>query len=261
MWRKAIILVVVTFLVSGCSDTRKTRATEIAVEYIEENFYQEMIHIQTHIIPIPIIYVIYGVTHRVYFHPVDMPELEFYVALSPGDYSVRGDAYYSSYFCLQMKDYFNSSVCDIWGGDALLEVLTTGGSYSQWWTPQDYDRHEPIQESLEEMAAVFYSNNSDAVYYFEFQINIERALTDDLIIADESQKIYEFIRVLQESNFEPINLILYYNKPHPTLLERLFNDTQIEINFRQWQFETNNDWLSIETVEQVIDIIASDELD
>lgn len=247
MKKRAIFFVLVVVLISGlvlggCQTIARKTATGVAREYVNENFYQEMQFVRT-IIPVPIAD---GTRNRSYFHPTDNPELVFRVEMMQGTHNVTGDSYYSAYFELRMRDFFAPYIEGIWGADAFLDVSVLSSNRMRLQTPAGFDRKQPIAESLEEMASVFYSASLDR-YSFDFNIHIPRTIENETDKAEEADRIFEFIEILGSSTFKPNSLNVNYDKPHPRLFDRIFNDTQIEIKIRAWY--------SIENVEQVKNLV------
>jgi hypothetical protein len=231
------VLIIGIIILGGCYHMIGRRVTEAAQKYVAQNFAQEMQLINTSV-ALPIID---GVRHRSYFSPSDNHELVFFVEVEPGTFIVRGNTYYSAFFELGMENKFVIDVSDIWKDDALLNVDVHSRNRLKFRTPSSFDGREPITETLEEMAATFYSESFQS-YGFDFIINVNRSLNDDSKI-EEASRILGFIQILQNSNFRPDTLIFYYRNPNQRVWSRFFNRTQIEIRIR--------DWNNIEVAEQI----------
>jgi len=245
-FRRAILILGVVFIVGivflgSRYHMTKQRVTDVAKEYVRESFGQEMQFVKT-TMRMPIAD---GVNHRSYFYPTDNPELIFFVEVSRNTFDIVGSTYYSAYFELLMKDNFVDIMSDIWNGASSLEV-SVRNTRNKLRTPLDFDGRQSINETLEEMALVFY-NSSPNEYSFDFIVNINGSLSSDSDITEEASKILEFISYLQSSNFEPTNLIFHYDMLNPTIFDRIFDNAKIQIRF--------DEWLDIKTVEQVEELL------
>jgi hypothetical protein len=221
----------------------RKRVTEVAQKYVAENFAQEMKFVNTTVVLLPLVD---GARHRSYFSPMDNHKLVFCVEVEPSTFIVRGNTYYSVYFELNMKNTFMIDVSNIWKDDASLDVSVRSANRHKLTTPSNFDYREPITDTLEEMAEVFYSESFRG-YGFDFIISVNRSIDDDSKI-EESNRIWDFIQVLKNSNFKPAALIFFYENPSPSITDRIFNHTKIETRI--------NDWSNIETAEQVLGIVG-----
>jgi hypothetical protein len=231
-----VILAMGIFL-GSCHLLAKEKTTKATKVYISERFNQDIEFIRT-VTPAKIAD---GTRYRSYFSPLDNPELIFFVHVKPSTYEIIGDSYYSAYFELRMRGYFENSILSIWKENATLDVLVYRDR-EKLLTPPGFDRKNPIEEPLEEMALVFYSESLNR-YSFNFIIDVSLSLENTSIIMEEARRVYGYIRILQDSSFKPNALILRYNKSRPTIFDRFFDDTHIQLTF--------NDWVDIKTIEQV----------
>ena len=214
----------------------RSDTTEVAQDYVSQSFSQEMQYIRT-VRPAPIAD---GTRHKSYFFPKDNPELVFYVEVTPRTLSIAGDSYYSAYFQLQMRDFFAADLAEVWGTDAILDVLVFSSNRVDLRTPANFDRKQPIAGTLEEMASVFHEDAFNR-YGFDFNIHVSRTIGSDADKMSEANSILKFIEIMQDSSFAPSSLRLHYNKPRAGILDRVFSDTQIEILIRNWQNITSAD--------------------
>jgi len=217
------------------------QVTETAKKYVAEIFIQEMQHLRTSI-TIPIAD---GASHRVYFSPVDNPELIYLVAVNLDRITVRGDTYYAANFEMSMENRFMVDVLEIWSNDAQLSV-SVRGNRDEFKTPENFNPKEPITETFEQMAEVFY-NSSFENHNLIFTIETKRILNDESK-DEEAERILAFIQTMQKSIFRPRMIIFSYTNPNPSILDRVFNNTQVEIRI--------HDWSNIETKEQIKELLG-----
>ena len=244
--RKRILIIGTIFIVciiilGGCRHMIGRQITETAKKYVAETFIQEMQHLRTSI-TIPIAD---GASHRVYFSPVDNPELVYLVAVNLNRITVRGDTYYAAYFEMGMKNRFMVDVLEIWNNDAQLSV-SVRGNREEFKTPENFNPKEPITETLEQMAEVFY-NRSFENHNFIFIIETNQILNDESK-DEEVERMLAFVRKMQNSVFRPRTIMFSYTNPNPSIWDGVFNNTHVEIRI--------HDWITIETKEQIKELLG-----
>jgi hypothetical protein len=233
----SISVVILTIVLVGGYLMGRERATEAAKQYVAEQFAQEMHFLRTER-PIPIVD---GTRYRSYFFPANDTELIFFVEVLPSAFEVRQDSYYFAYFAQQLQKYFADDIYGVWGETAHIEVIAHD-TREATRTPDYFDRKLPIDDSLDDMALVFFSESLNRSV-FHFVLSIDVYYEDEVDSQHEANRIFSFIQILQLSGFQPSDLILRYNNPNPTIFERIIGETKIEIIIR--------DWSSIETIEQI----------
>jgi len=164
--------------------------------------------------------------------------------------TVEGDTYFSKYFELSLSDYFAPSIAEVWGEDASLSVSVLPSNRFRLRTPANFNRQLPITETLEEMAEVFYQGFRDSSYMFVFNIHLSQTINNAEVIASEAERLFEFIEIVQASNFEPSSIRVHYNKTRTGILTLITGMAQVETIFGDWQ--------SIESVEQVAVLLSQD---
>ena len=237
--------VLLGFHISAKLNAKKMQAVQIAKDYLSRQYEQEMQYMSVRYssgLVGPELY-------RVYFSPINNPDLVVEVRVfadlsiteprsyrhqehDSGNYITRDsrqDNYYIVLFQWLAAEYYSNDVKNIWGDNTIIDTSTNnlhgGGSFNM---PHGLNDNMSFSEMVELGAT------------FLLKINIDLMLDDK---QKESERMLEFIKIVQDSGYKPSSIFFNYRKP------KTMNDISgiLSVIFLDWE--------EITTVEQVLAVI------
>ena len=197
----------------------KQKAADIAKDYLEENYTQEMEYIK---VEYPLINW-FALPYTVYFSPVNNADLVFEVAVpsSSGrlkrEYDESKDYYYSPdnyllvYFKYWARIPIRNFASDIWGVDANAYAGTRG---------LDFNGGFKIPIGLEEDMAV-----DEMLNYLDYVASISTGeLLDKSSMLEEAERILEMIEFIKEREELPTEVLFWYRTGKDEG-DRVYNDS------------------------------------
>lgn len=192
---KIILTIITIYYFSSCATYpfNRTKAIEMAKNYLSVKYNQKMKYLSTHS---PFID---GHMHYVYFSPVDDNNISYFTVFVKYDLSDISDDYLLTRFEVYTKNYFHEKIKNIWGNNDIKIFINTNGRITS-------SRNYPISinENAEPKELEPYVNSY-------FIIIIMKYILNNKIIEEESLKIINALNIIKESNYEPYNIQIWYN--------------------------------------------------
>jgi hypothetical protein len=210
---------------------RRGTAAKVAEDYLRQKYTCEMRYLATRISWEPSLY-------RVYFSPVDDPELVVCVvvdrdlSISMGRTNIYGshfepDNYLLQLFSLDTKRFFSAKIQEIW--DVNTRVHATTGS-----TPPSFEVPAELNEQMT-------SKEMEPYLEYDIYISIDLFVTE-VIKEKEAANILKSFRIIKDAGYKPNEILFWYKT---TKEDR-------EIEERSIRFEN---WTALLLPSQVIDVI------
>ncbi len=233
----AIIAILGTVTIKYNLSTKEKKAIRLSQDYLSQKYTQEMQYLNVKFSWIdPAIY-------HVSFSPVNMPELVFEVLISqdltsprewtnPDGSHFAPDNYYLKYFSLDTRKSFQTHVQQIWGTNTGIVVPVVNlGLYAVKIPLELNEQMKP--EDMEPFLD------------YDFYVTPNQLL-DDSSKAEEAQKIFEMIQIVQASGYKPNRILFWYQTGNKKKNEK-YTDSKTWAE-RDISFE---DWNEISSVEQI----------
>lgn len=136
------------------------------------------------------------------------------------------DNYYTSYFELEIANYFKNEAINVWGNSV--------DTYAHIYNPELYGYGIPIglndRQSLQDMEAL--------IEEYHLFVKGDSILGEEGLF-DEAERILRFIQIVQESDYQLISMIFSYNNAkvqrineHTQIYEKKFIYAIFEIAYR-----------------------------
>ena len=211
------------------------RVIQVAQKYLSQTYTQEMQYLR-----VGYNFIVDSFIHRVYFFPMNNPDLVFVVGVSTmlevqephiyDGYAILPDNYYTRHFEMLLEDYFEEDIAQIWGHNARIGFFASQSYPFSSKISNGFD----IQLPLEKMEPLF-SDYHLFVYINQNYKNISRD--------DEAQKIFGFIENVRNSGYTPKRITFRYLP-----VTSINSDDLVVVVFDDW-----DDWMEIKTVNQVLE--------
>jgi hypothetical protein len=122
-------------------------------------------------------------------------------------------------------------VLEIWNNYARISVIISGNC-AEFKTPKNFNPREPIAETLEQMVEVFYNKPYDN-HFITITIEVDRILNNESK-DEEIERMLAFIQTMRISVFRPEKITFSYIKQNPSIGDRLFAGSRIQVNIYNW---------------------------
>ena len=200
-----VIIISMIIAILGGYNLNKYQVIQAAKNHLAQKYTQEMRYLS-----FEYSWFFNSSCYYIFFSTVNEPNLDFHVrvhvqrdfklskyTIEEGEY-FSVDDYYIAYSEYLMKEYFENDIKELWDSSADIEVRVQSSALYSSPVSTELNEQMPLEEII------------PLIDEYRFLVNVMDCLLDADTRVDEADKIFRFIKKVQESPYKPDRIVFWY---------------------------------------------------